>query len=71
MNQGHQALLKEVYEKKGKKMATDGQNDLPAEPTGNKVPPFMAKRGNKQPDARADAKRDAAKRRLAMMRKGK
>lgn len=70
MNQDHQALLKEVYEKKGKKMATDGQVDTNDNAKGG-VPSFMAKRGNKQPDARADAKRDAAKRRLAMMRKGK
>lgn len=63
-------LLKEVYEKKGKKMATDGQNDLPAEPAnGGKVPSFM--KGRNKPDVRADAKKEAAKRKLAALRGGK
>lgn len=59
-------LLKEVYEKRGKKkMATDGQVDTNDNDPG-KVPPFM--KGRNKPDVRADAKKDAAKRRLATMR---
>ena len=66
-------LLKEVYEKRGKKMATDGREEPFAETVGTapskKVPPFM--KGRNKPDVKADAKKEAAKRRLKMMRGGK
>lgn len=59
MNIGHQALLKEVYEKKGKKMAAD----IPGQ--ARNMPPFMKAKG--KPDEKARARQAAAKARLAQM----
>lgn len=42
----------------GKNVVSDGATD---------VPPFMQKRGGKKPDQMAEAKSEAAKRRLQMM----
>lgn len=58
MRTDHQALLKEVYEKR-KPVAQIPQK---------KLPPFMAK---KEDDPKRQVKSDAAKRRLAAMAGGK
>lgn len=56
-------LLKEIYEKKGKKMA---QAPLPGNIKG-KVPPFMKGRKNAAEERQRAIGSDAAKRRLAKM----
>ena len=69
-------ILKEVYKKgRVKKLATDGQNDfngpgdgVHTRKTGN-VPPFMKNRKVANAEDAKKAKGDAARRRLAMMRK--
>lgn len=66
------SILKEVYEKRKRKMATDGQVDTN---DNNRVPPFLKGRrspnGGKAKEQERQAMSDAASRRLAKMRGGK
>lgn len=62
----HPEIARRWTREHGSKVATDGQVDTNDHKRGG-LPPFMQKRGGNEPDKKAAAKTEAAKRRLAMM----